>query len=127
MDAGFIDDSCLMCETEELDDISREIDRRLAAKGVSRGTGDKVKSTVRIICPVQDEMEYNEKENMDKWATPSLRNTYTVLQANSPVEYLGTMVGGDPEDTTSMQTMFRKVQRKWSGINSIAQPQTELI
>ena len=124
-DVWYVDDSCIICEPEDFEIVLRALDKQLKTIGVSRGTlsgGEKVKSTARIICPKEREEEQNNRAVQDRWATQYVRDSCVILRANEPTEYLGTMASGDPEDTVSMQMMFKKTQEKWEGINELQHP-----
>ena len=70
------------------------MDVELAKIGVTRGTGDKVKSTARIICQAGEQTYQNAAAVQDAWATPYIKKSFKILPANSETEYLGTMASG---------------------------------
>ena len=78
-DEWYIDDGQLICKPEVLDPWLRALDTELSRTGDTRGSGEDVKSTVRLVCPLDQAHRY------DGWATEYVRSTCKVGQTNSPV------------------------------------------
>ena len=84
MDVWFIDDNCLATPPAIFDEAMRALDVALEARGVTRGTGDDVKSVARIVCR-EDEVEAWSRDG--EWATEYVRKSCIVKPPNTPAEY----------------------------------------
>ena len=56
-----------------------------------------------------------------------MRDTWKILPPNTPTEYLGTMTGGAPENTKSMQQAMQRTSDKREGIAELNHPASELV
>ena len=104
----------------------RTLDTALEPKGITRGKGSDVKSCAKIVCP-EDQVEFWSRPENQGWATPYVRETCKILPPNTPTEYLGTMTGGVPENTKSMQLAMQRTSDKREGIAELNHPASELV
>ena len=126
MDAQYVDDTMTASCPEDFHDLVVSFDSELAKRGASRGVGDDLKSTCRIVCPDKDVAYWSNPANQG-WITDYIRATFKILPPNTPVEYLGAMVGGAPEATKSMKQAMARTSAKRDGINSLQHAASELI
>ena len=120
-DEWYIDDGQLICKPHVLDPWLRALDFELSRIGATRGTGEHVKSTARLICPPEMAQAY------EGWDTEYVRSTCQIGAVNSPVVALGAMFGSESDIDADASTLCDKVARCRESIASLEHPATELV
>ncbi len=120
-DEWFIDDGTLICAPGLLDPWLRAFDAELARIGATRGQGDNVKSTVRLVCAPERAAE------AAGWDTQYVRATCKVTSPNSPVKSLGATVGEVAAVQSSAMKVCDKISSKRRAISSLGHCAAELV
>ena len=120
-DEWYIDDGQVVCAPALFDPWLRAFDLEIDAIGASRGSGQDVKSSVRLICPPERCSEF------DGWATAYVRNTCKVPAPNSPAVALGSVIGDISSIRQKALETCKKVKSKRSAIATLGHAASELV
>ena len=75
----------------------------------SRGTGRDVKSTVRLIGATTAIANFHEMQE-ESWITDKIRDTCQIVEANSSIEVLGTVIGSQKDRDNAFAARLCKLQ-----------------
>ena len=105
----FADDGQYFCRPDDVDLFLKCLDKAAAAAGLSRGSGDDVKSTVRLVGTDAAVSSFLETQE-ENWITAHIRDTCKVLEPNSSIEVLGTVLGSQQDRDNAFAARLTKLQ-----------------
>ena len=109
-----------------MDLFLRCLDRAVALAGVSRGTGGDVKSTVRLIGADTAIANFHEMQE-ESWITDKIRDTCQILEPNSSIEVLGTVIGSQKDRDSAFAARQCKLQALREDLADIEDAGIELL
>lgn len=121
VDEWFIDDGQLVCAPRAFDPWLRAFDAEVARIGATRGQGEGVKSTARLVC------RSNRAPEAAGWDTACVRSTCVVLPSNSAAKVLGVTVGDPAATRAAAAAVCAKVRAKREAISAVGHTATELV
>ena len=105
----FADDGQYFCRLSDVDLFLKCLDKAAAAAGLSRGSGDDVKSTVRLVGSDEAISSFLERHE-ENWVTARIRSTCKILEPNSSIEVLGTVLGPLQDRDDAFAARLAKLQ-----------------
>ena len=99
----YADDGQYICRPCGVDLFLRCLDRAAALAGFTRGVGRNVKSTVRLIGNATAIASFYELQE-ENWITDKIRDTCQILEPNSTVEVLGTIIVLDKDRDNALRS-----------------------
>ena len=109
-----------------VDIFLRCLDRAAALAGLTRGAGRDVKSTVRLIGNATDIASFYELQE-ENWITDKIRDTCQILEPNSTVEILGTIIGLQKDRDNAFAERLGKLQMLREDLADIEDAGIELL
>ena len=120
----YVDDGQIFSHPMAVDGILRELDKRLAEAGATRGSiskGHEIKSTVCAWIPAGCEAE------CEGWLTLYVLDTCKEVQPLDPHICLGVMLGEQQAVSGHFEGIQRKVEELHKAIEEISDPAVELV
>ena len=105
----YADDGQYICRPCDVDLFLRCLDRAAALAGFSRDTGRDVNSTVRLIGATTAIANFHEMQE-ESWITDKIRDTCQILEPNSSIEVLGTVIGSQKDRDNAFAARLCKLQ-----------------
>ena len=104
----------------------RCLDKAAGNAGLSRGQGDDIKSTVRLVCSDEAIARF-QSEQEENWVTTYVSGTCKVLAPNAPVEVLGTVLGTQQDRDNAFAARLTKLQTLREDLADVESAGVELL
>ena len=122
----FADDGQYICRPADVDTFLRCLDEAAAKAGLSRGSGEGIKSTVRLVGS-EEALTRFRCESEESWATSYVHDTCKVLAPNASIEVLGTIIGSSQERNEAFASRLTKLEQLREDLADIESTGVELL